>query len=92
MLALTLPVAADPAAPAQLESDLREEIEVKLVSVDLRALGRGGDPVGDLGADEIVVSLGGRELEVAYLERVRPEPSREGVSIELAVATNAPSA
>lgn len=66
-------------------------MEVRLVTLDLRAFDRGGDPVTDLEAGELSLEYEGRELEIAFLEPVKPQAEPDQATIELAALPGAPS-
>lgn len=58
----------DPVAPRP--SDVREEVEVRRVLVDVRALDDGGRAVRDLTPDELRVRIGGRDARVEAIDWV----------------------
>lgn len=66
----TVAVAQEP--PPPLELGIEEEVEVRLVLVDLLALDRDDRPVPDLTADELELSVDGRKIEIATFDRDCP--------------------
>lgn len=59
---------APPASEAPKDLGIRESLEVRLVEAPILALSRGGQPIVDLEAKDIVVSERGKRLAVAFLE------------------------
>jgi VWFA-related protein len=85
VLAVVLPFSL-----AQQRSDLEEELEVGRVIVDVRVLTLEGDPVQDLGPEDFVVKVEGKEMPVEAAEWVDGSAlSLEGLSDEQVEALGA---
>jgi VWFA-related protein len=63
---------------APLPSDLEERVEVNLLTVDFLATDRQGRPVTDLRPEEIRILDEGKEVSLAFLERIEEPPPWAG--------------
>jgi VWFA-related protein len=68
------PPPAPPAASEPLPSELEEKVEVNLLTLDFMVTDKKGQPVLDLRPDEVRLFDAGKEMPLAFLERVEEPP------------------
>ena len=71
------PGAQEDGSPPPLELGIEEEVEVQLVLVDFLAVDRKDRTVADLSAEELLLLVDGRDVEIASLDRDCPGGATE---------------
>ena len=90
VVASTHPVPGQQDDSGAMQSGVEETVRVILVQLPLLATDKKGNPITDLRADEVVVKIGRRKLEVEYLEAQRPEEPEAGALPPLRLYVDAP--